>query len=101
MSDWTANMATSLEKWGPKSDRRLRMVAIPVNNGDVEDALAEVAAMREALGSIADRACHEIRERGPEILWCPDHMKGGRVFWCDSCIARDALARAAEGEGKG
>lgn len=45
-SEWQQNMTRSLEKWGPKTDRRLRMVAIPVNNGDVEDALAEHAALR-------------------------------------------------------
>jgi len=46
VSEWEQNMARSVEKWGPKTETRLRMVAIPVNNGDVEDAFAEVAALR-------------------------------------------------------
>ena len=56
-------------------------------------AAAESRAERLAAGlrTIADRPCHEIRERGNHILWCPDHMPGGRANWCDSCEARAVL----------
>ena len=58
-----------------------------------EREAAEASAERLAAGlrTIADRPCHEIRERGNHILWCPDHMPGGRANWCDSCEARAVL----------
>lgn len=52
----------------------------------------EVARLRAGLQTIADRACHEVRNRDGAILWCPDHMEGGRAHWCDSCEARAVLA---------
>lgn len=89
MSEWIENMARSVEKWGPKTDRALRMVAVPINNGDVKDALAEVAALRSSLAE-ATRERDEAREACR--LWAEWKIK--------TAEERDALAsRLAESVG--
>lgn len=75
-TQWAENMARSLEKWGPKTDRALRMVAVPINSGDIWDALADMEALRLALAEATrerDEARRTVKALTPAANYCLEY----------------------------